>query len=84
MTIREQIAAWPERPRTPEVPDELVWHEYWIRRTDSADKRLATATEALRAAVQWARPMKDAPADARPAWFADARAVLDALDKEGK
>ncbi len=77
MTIRKQVEAWPKEP------DAEPYDSYHLRQVVSLAARLCTTTEVLRAIVDWAGPMQDAPRSSRPEWFDAARAVLARLGQEG-
>lgn len=77
MTIRKQVEAWPKEP------DAEPYDSYHLRQVVFLAARLCTTAEVLRAIVDWAGPMQDAPRSARPQWFDDARALLAQLRTEG-
>lgn len=69
--ITEQVAAWEPIPAMGAPNRAMLYY------------RLRTTVEVLRAIVDWAGPMQDAPRSSRPEWFDAARAVLARLEKEG-
>lgn len=81
-TINEQAKMWHQRRNPGDYVGQAAINAASADRVALID-RLRTTVEVLRAIVDWAGPMQDAPRSSRPEWFDAARAVLARLEKEG-